>query len=269
MARRSDRGRRHKGKLAAPAETRNGRAQNEARQPGRSASFAPLSNEAKHDGFQQTFLPASLAPDVGNVGHSGVGLDDQSSGSLVDGRAINEQVNKQSDHLHGSGGGRGGDLRLGDDENAIQHRQVDRITGGRGEVTDAEISSSIAPMLSHFSNLPTSGQKEIKPRKKRHLPTLPTSGQNDLKSLMPTLPNGFWWECPADDKGFKIRLRWRGGQPPHTHVFARVGKQEFQTLKEMKEDERRWNITDRIKGELLRKDKRELAHRIGLIAGND
>ena len=124
------------------------------------------------------------------------------------------------------------------------------------------------PTSEQASDCPPVG-KNAKSRKKRQLPNLPTGGQNDLRSLMPTLPTGFWWECPADDKGFKLKLRWRGGQAPHSFVFSRVGKTEFQALKELNDYDRKWTIADRIKGELIRKGRRELAARIGLIIDNN
>lgn len=111
--------------------------------------------------------------------------------------------------------------------------------------------------------------KKSKPRKKRELFNLPTSGQDDLKSLMPSLPSGYWFECPADDRGFKIKLRWRAGESKGSHVFARVGKYEFQTWKEMKTNERKWTIKDRLTGELIGKGKQELADRIGFTVINN
>jgi len=108
-----------------------------------------------------------------------------------------------------------------------------------------------------------------KTRKKRQLKVLPTSAQNELRPLMPELPTGFWWECPADDKGFRVKLRWRGGQAPHSHVFPRVGKIEFQTWSELNEEDRSFTIADRLRVSLLTSGHIELARRIGLTSGND
>ncbi|MDE2020378.1 MAG: hypothetical protein KGJ13_08590, partial [Patescibacteria group bacterium] len=106
-------------------------------------------------------------------------------------------------------------------------------------------------------------------RKKRELSVLPTGGQNGLKASLPGLPPGYWFECPADDKGFKIKLRWRTGKLKGSYVFKRLGKHEFGTLKEHSNEKRRWFIADRLRGELIRKGKRGLAVRVGLIAGDD
>lgn len=136
------------------------------------------------------------------------------------------------------------------------------------EITQSARINSPAQVAAFDTDCPPVGKK-AKPRKKRELLHLPTSGQGDLKDLMPILPTGYWFECPADDKGFKIKLRWRTGKLKGSYIFKRVGKYEFETLKEYSIEKRKWFISDRLKGELIRKGKRELAVRIGVITGNN
>lgn len=140
--------------------------------------------------------------------------------------------------------------------------------GNSGEIAPSARLVSLVNVAGFDANCPPVGKK-AKPRKKRELFNLPTSGQDDLKPLMPELPTGYWFECPADDKGFKIKLRWRTGKLKGSYVFKRLGKHEFGTLKEHSNEKRKWFIADRLRGELIRKGKRELAVRIGLITGND
>lgn len=210
---------------------------------------------------------------MGNVERDGTLLDNRQVGELGSGGQLSETIKTEQDQSDVVGNSgvqfRVPDLRTGGSQDGIQRGEVDRMVGEREAVTDEQIGISIAPMIAHLSNLPTSEQKTARPRKKRHLSNLPTSGQGELRPLMPTLPTGCWWECPADDKGFKVKIRWRGGQPPNSHVFARVGKHEYQTWKEMKKDEREWTIKDRLIGELINKGKRELAVRVGFVAGGN
>ncbi len=103
----------------------------EAQQSGQGAGFAPLSSDVNNDRLQQTLLPASAAPDVGNVGHYGARLDDHKAGQSDNGGQVNEPDNQPINHLPGSDSGRGGGVRIGDAQDAIQHRASDRISGGR------------------------------------------------------------------------------------------------------------------------------------------
>lgn len=118
-------------------------------------------------------------------------------------------------------------------------------------------------------DLPSSVQPKVKLRKKRELLDLPSSVQISPKQLLPTPETGSWWECPANDEGWQLKLRWRDGEPPYTYVFARVGKNEFQTWKELPGNERNWIVKDRLKSELRTNGKRDVAKRIGLAVGDD
>lgn len=118
-------------------------------------------------------------------------------------------------------------------------------------------------------DLRTRAQRIVKSRKKRELLNLRSSAQNDPKPLLPTPETGSWWACPAQDEGWQIKLRWRDGEPPYSYVFARVGKNEFQTWKELEENERNWIIKDRLRSELRTNRKPDVAKRIGLTLGDD
>jgi len=143
-------------------------------------------------------------------------------------------------------------------------RVVGSLAGSAGvQSADAGLKATQKP------DLPTSEQPKVKSRKKRELLDLPTSEQNDVKPLLPTPETGSWWECPANDKGFQVKLRWRDGEPPFSYVFARVGKFEFQSWKELPENERRRTIADRLESELHTKGRNDVAARIGLAIGDD
>lgn len=115
--------------------------------------------------------------------------------------------------------------------------------------------------------LPTGGQKKATGGKQRASAKSPTGGQEAekewLKSLLPVAKTGDWWETPADDKGFKIKYRWRlpGGQKD-TYVFRRLGKRDIQTLKEQPYERQIWLIADRIFGELRAEGRADITTRL-------
>jgi|SRR5882672_3705562 len=115
--------------------------------------------------------------------------------------------------------------------------------------------------------LPTGGQKKATNGKRKTSSRLPTGGQEAetewLKSLLPTPKTGDWWETPADDKGFKIKYRWRAGGQKETYVFRRLGKRQIQTLKEQPYERQIWLIADRIFGELRGEGRADIAARLG------
>jgi len=121
--------------------------------------------------------------------------------------------------------------------------------------------------------LPTGGQKKTIGGKQKTSPKLPTGGQTDetewLKSILPTAQIGCWWETPADDKGFKIKLRWRVKGEKDSYVFRRLGKHEAETLKEKTYERQCWLIADRIFGELQTERRPDVAARIRLDARHD
>jgi hypothetical protein len=114
--------------------------------------------------------------------------------------------------------------------------------------------------------LPTSGQKKGKGSKQKTSPKLPTGGQEAetewLKTLLPTAKTGDWWEAPADDKGLKIKYRWRAGGQKHAYVFKRLGKRDIQTLREQPYDRQVWIIEDRILGELRAEGRTDITARL-------
>lgn len=204
----------------------------------------------------------------------------------------NARVQEGSDQANNTGGGFG----AVDPRNSEDYSQPDPLLRS---ITDAEISKSVhgvyisSRRVAHKRNLgslagelliersdvelkttqeldlPSSVQPKVKSRKKRELLDLPSSVQMSPKQLLPTPETGSWWECPANDEGWQIKLRWRGGEAPFTYVFARVGKFEFQTWKELNEDERRRTIADRLGSELHTKGRNDVAKRIGLTIGDD
>jgi len=114
--------------------------------------------------------------------------------------------------------------------------------------------------------LPTGGQKKASKGKQKTSRKLPTGGQEDetewLKSLLPVAKTGDWWETPADDKGLKIKYRWRAGGQKQSYVFRRLGKRDIQTLKGQSYDRQIWLIADRIFGELKTKGRADIAARL-------
>jgi hypothetical protein len=101
-------------------------------------------------------------------------------------------------------------------------------------------------------------------------PHLPSRGQTDtdwLKSILPTPKRGVWWEAPPNDKGFLIKLRWRAGGKKLVYPFARLGKRELETLREMTYEEQRRSLSGRIFGELFDQGRRDLALKLTPYVG--
>jgi len=100
-------------------------------------------------------------------------------------------------------------------------------------------------------------------KKTKELAALLTGEQFDVKSILPPLTKGFWWDAPADDKGFKIKLRWRDEQRKQkTYVFRRLGKHELQTLREQPYADQKADLADRLAGELILAGRHDLASRL-------
>jgi hypothetical protein len=122
------------------------------------------------------------------------------------------------------------------------------------------------------AKLRTGAQSKPKAQKQKTSAKVRTGAQTDesetLKSLLPSPPSGWWWVVDADASGFKIKLRWREGAPPHSVVFPRLGKKEFKTLMEVSSEDRQWLITDRIHADLIAKDRRDIARRLGFESGD-
>jgi hypothetical protein len=121
--------------------------------------------------------------------------------------------------------------------------------------------------------LPTGGQKKRSRGKEKTSVKLPTGGQTEetewLKTVLPSAQTGCWWETPADDKGFKIKFRWRAGGQKGTYIFRRLGKHEIQTLKEKSYERQCWLIADRIFGELALERRADVTARIRPGARHD
>jgi hypothetical protein len=100
----------------------------------------------------------------------------------------------------------------------------------------------------------------------------PSRGQkNDSwpKTILPPLKANAWWEVPADDQGFKLKLRWRAGGKKLVYIFRRVGKHELKTLMEKSNEQQRRIIHDRLIGELIRKGRPDIAARFESLARNN
>lgn len=89
-----------------------------------------------------------------------------------------------------------------------------------------------------------------------------------MKSILPTPKSGTWWECPADDKGFKIKLRWRAGGKKPVYAFARLGKRELEKLKEKMYEEQKRALSGRIFRELYQRGDRTIAARLTPYVGS-
>lgn len=113
--------------------------------------------------------------------------------------------------------------------------------------------------------------KRAKQSKKSGQPHLPSRGQKDtdwLKTILPAPKSGAWWEAPADDKGFRIKLRWRAGGKKPVYAFARLGKKEVEKLKEKTYEEQKRALSGRIFRELYHRGDRAIADRITPYAGS-
>jgi len=121
------------------------------------------------------------------------------------------------------------------------------------------------------ARLLTGEQKNAKRGKQKASALLLTGEQmDDLKPFLPTLETGFWWDAPADDKGFKIKLRWRDeNKKQKSYVFARLGKHELNTLRKGSIYEQRADLYDRLTGELIEDGRSDLAERLTTPAEND
>lgn len=116
-----------------------------------------------------------------------------------------------------------------------------------------------------------SALKRAKQSNEKGQPHLPSRGQTDtewLKSLLPDPKPGAWWEAPADDKGFRIKLRWRAGGKKPAYPFARLGKRELEQLREKTYDEQKRALSGRIFRELYRRGDRAIAARIAPYVGS-
>jgi len=102
------------------------------------------------------------------------------------------------------------------------------------------------------------------------LPLLTGEQDANLKSILPPLAAGYWWEAPADAKGFKIKLRWRdAARKQQCYVFRRLGKHELQTLRKGNHAEQRNDLADRLTGELINAGRSDLAARVKTNTQND
>jgi hypothetical protein len=114
-------------------------------------------------------------------------------------------------------------------------------------------------------------RKRAKESQKTGQPHLPARGQADtewLKSILPAPKPGAWWEAPADDKGFRIKLRWRAEGKKPVYKFARLGKREVERLMEKTYDEQKRALSGRIFRELYRRGDRAIAARLTPYAGS-
>lgn len=117
----------------------------------------------------------------------------------------------------------------------------------------------------------TGEQKKTKDGKQKTSAPLLTGEQtDDLKPFLPEPEAGFYWEAPADDKGFKIKLRWRNADKKlECYVFRRLGKRQLQTLRKGTHEEQRSDLADRLTGELIEAGRFDLAARIQAGPQND
>jgi hypothetical protein len=114
-------------------------------------------------------------------------------------------------------------------------------------------------------------RKRAKDSDKRGQPHLPARGQKDtdwLKTILPAPKSGAWWEAPADDKGFRIKLRWRVGGKKPVYQFARLGKRELERLREKTYEQQKQALSGRIFRELYQRGDRAVAARITPYAGS-
>lgn len=145
----------------------------------------------------------------------------------------------------------------------------------RSPKSNAKKVRSLVSNVVYDSRLLTGEQKKSKSDKQRTSPTAPLpllTGEQpeDLKPILPDLQAGFWWDAPANGKGYKINLRWRDEQKKQRcHSFRRLGKYELETLRKGTNAEQRADITDWLIGELNRAGRSDLTARIKIDTQND
>lgn len=207
----------------------------------------------------------------------------------------NEPIEKESVEAvqpadHSDGSGSSGDSNSGADISPVAGPDVERLPGELAETSREVTGEQVATtkvskpkkarrsLVSKVLNFPsltgeqtkkrahllTGEQKKLKRRKQKTLSPLLTGEQTDeIKHLLPMLDAGFYWEAPADAKGFKIKLRWRDAEKKlQCYVFRRLGKFELQTLRKGTYEEQRSDLADRLTGELIQNGRTELTARI-------
>ncbi len=81
-----------------------------------------------------------------------------------------------------------------------------------------------------------------------------------------------WFLVNAHAKGLKIDIGWRKNGKKDSHTFSRMGKREFENLKEQNHERQCWILFDRFVGELEsdeRDDHRQVAARLRVKTVND
>lgn len=160
------------------------------------------------------------------------------------------------------------------------------LDGNNEEDGKQEQQETLEPIAIDEPNLPPTtyapkGAKQRKPRSRKVLdffarkavkesqtnqtPHMPPGGQGDkewLKSILPIPKPGSWWETPADDRGFKLKLKWRSSGKKLPYIFHRLGKKELEFLMEKSYDEQCTIVTKRLYGELFDKGRSDIAIRL-------
>jgi hypothetical protein len=109
-----------------------------------------------------------------------------------------------------------------------------RLADGGGGLGAGEVDGSSLPGKP-FSVLPSEHSNLLKTLPDRVLPSEQLQTEKEqadwLKSLLPKLTAG-WWDVAANGKGFIIKQKWREHKKQLTQPYKRVGREQFDGLKE-------------------------------------
>lgn len=96
------------------------------------------------------------------------------------------------------------------------------------------------------------------------LPQQQQSVNDWLKSILPLLNPGAWWEFRTPKQSHVVRLRWRVGRKKVPYSFSQFGKWEIEALKQKPPELQQRMIVDRFLRQLYREGRKDIAKRFAL-----
>lgn len=96
------------------------------------------------------------------------------------------------------------------------------------------------------------------------LPQQQQSVKDWLKSILPLLKPGAWWEFRTPKQSYVVRLRWRVGHKKVPYAFSQFGKWEIEALKQDSPELQQRMIVDRFLRQLYREGRKDIAKRFAL-----
>lgn len=243
-------------------------------EPRNQPGSANTSRDFQRRGALRTELPAETATQSEPVAEYRIGSGDPDY--PTDGKVSNEAEKVGNDRTGSGRSGHSDTSQPGESSDDSRLVQGGDDVANRGAVSNPKKAwrSPVSKVLKFPSltgehdggqtPLLTGEQRKSKRGKQKTSALLLTGEQAEsLKAILPSCDSGFWWDAPADDKGFKIKLRWRdGNKKQKSYVFARLGKHELNTLRKGSIYEQRADLYDRLTGELIEAGRSDLAERI-------